>query len=404
MLTIHVIGMGPGNPDLLTGRARKALAEATIVVGDTRLLRDEVKKGKTVVQTYKADEIRDIAAHADRKKDCLAVLVSGDVGFFSLSKFIRHFPDCRIIRHPGISSLVYFAAALETDWEDARIVSRHGCRTGLVEPVMTHKKVFCLTGGTHNSVCDLCRELSDNGLGSVRIVVGENLSYKDERITEGTAQELKNRHFDPLAVMMIFNDRARLLVKGVHGWEDGLFIRDRVPMTKQEVRALVISKLRPRADDIVYDIGAGTGACSVELAFQVPLGRVYAFEINETAVSLAEANKERFRADNLEIIKGDAAETIVPAEAPDCVFIGGTKGKLETVLDILYDKNAGCRVVITAITLETAGAVTSYYKDKRDYDLNTVLLFAAADKKVGPYTLMEGHNPVYIMTALPREL
>ena len=299
MLTIHVIGMGPGNPDLLTGRARKALAEATIVVGDTRLLRDEVKKGKTVVQTYKADEIRDIAAHADRKKDCLAVLVSGDVGFFSLSKFIRHFPDCRIIRHPGISSLVYFAAALETDWEDARIVSRHGCRTGLVEPVMTHKKVFCLTGGTHNSVCDLCRELSDNGLGGVRIVVGENLSYKDERITEGTAQELKDRHFDPLAVMMIFNDRARPLVKGVHGWEDGLFIRDRVPMTKQEVRALVISKLRPRADDIVYDIGAGTGACSVELAFQVPLGRVYAFEINETAVSLAEANKERFRADNL---------------------------------------------------------------------------------------------------------
>lgn len=71
MLTIHVIGMGPGNPDLLTGRARKALAEATIVVGDTRLLRDEVKKGKTVVQTYKADEIRDIAAHADRKKTAL---------------------------------------------------------------------------------------------------------------------------------------------------------------------------------------------------------------------------------------------------------------------------------------------------------------------------------------------
>ena len=86
MLTIHVIGMGPGNPDLLTGRARKALAEATIVVGDTRLLRDEVKKGKTVVQTYKADEIRDIAAHADRKKDCLAVLVSGDVGFFRCFK------------------------------------------------------------------------------------------------------------------------------------------------------------------------------------------------------------------------------------------------------------------------------------------------------------------------------
>ena len=118
MLTVHIIGTGPGCSDLLTKRAEKALNEATIVVGDTRLL-PEMTEGKRRIQTYKVDEIRKIVQEADKEKDCLAVLVSGDVGFYSLAKLFTDIPGCRIVRHPGISSLVYFAAALETDWEDA---------------------------------------------------------------------------------------------------------------------------------------------------------------------------------------------------------------------------------------------------------------------------------------------
>ena len=88
---------------------------------------------------------------------------------------------------------------------------------------------------------------------------------------------------------------------------------------------------------------------------------------------------------------------------PDRVFIGGTKGNLKEILDILYKKNAYCRIVITAITLETAGAVAAYYKEHTDYELETTQLFASEGRRVGPYTLMEGHNPVYVMTAFRKE-
>ena len=402
MLTVHVIGMGPGNPELLTEKARRALAEATILVGDVRLLDEALCRGKRLVSTFKAAEIRDIAAAADGEKDCLAVLVSGDVGFFSLAKGIADFPDCRIIRHPGISSLVYFAALIGTAWEDAFVVSRHGRQTPLTAAVMTHEKVFCLTGGD-NSVRALCAELCAAGLENVQVAVGENLSYDNEKITRTAAADIREKDFSSLAVMMIFNDNASLPVRPVHGWEDELFHRGRVPMTKQEVRALAISKLQPQVADIIYDIGAGTGACSVELAFQAPLGRVYAFELKAEALSSVQQNKERFGAENLHLIAGNATETMDGIERPDCAFIGGTKGEIALILDKLYGKNPSCRIVITAITLETVAAVTEYYKDKPSCVLNTVQLFAARDRKVGAYTLMEGQNPVYVMSAAVRE-
>ena len=89
MLTVHIIGTGPGSSELLTKSAEKALNEATIVVGDTRLL-SEMIEGKRCIQTYKVDEIRQIVLEADEKKDCLAVLVSGDVGFYSLAKLLGY--------------------------------------------------------------------------------------------------------------------------------------------------------------------------------------------------------------------------------------------------------------------------------------------------------------------------
>lgn len=402
MLTVHIIGTGPGSSELLTKSAEKALNEATIVVGDTRLL-SEMTEGKRCIQTYKVDEIRQIVLEADKEKDCLAVLVSGDVGFYSLAKILADIPGCRIVRHPGISSLVYFAARTSMSWDDMYLMSRHGRDGNLTGAVMTHKKVFCLTGGKGGSVRDLCEELCRNGLGQVKVTVGERLSYEEERICTLTASEGAKEVFDPLAVMVVENEEAQPVITPVHGWDDSLFLRGKAPMTKQEVRALAISKLRPEADHIVYDIGTGTGSCSVELAFQVPYGKVYGFEINKEAASLAEANKERFNACNLEIIRGNALEKIVNMPCPDRVFIGGTKGNLKEILDILYKKNAYCRIVITAITLETAGAVTAYYKEHTDYELETTQLFASEGRRVGPYTLMEGHNPVYVMTAYRKE-
>ena len=369
MLKVNVIGIGPGNPDLLTGEARNAIAESTILAGDKRMVA-QFGEGKKVYTTFRTNELAAIAAQADPEKDVLGILVSGDVGFFSLAQTITgKLPDCDVRRYCGISSL-------------------------------EHAKVFSLTGGD-NLPQVLCRQLCDTGLGYVTVYVGSNLSYENEKIVKGTAEEIAQGDFPSLSVMMILNDKAGQPVRrGVHGLDDSLFLRGKAPMTKQEVRSVSISKLQPRATDVIYDIGAGTGSCSVELALQAPLGSVYAFEQKEEALELLARNKEKFRCDNLIIVPGEASEHLAEAPAPDCVFIGGSGGKMGKMLDDIYGRNPACRIVINVIALETLCAVVEYYKAKPGYSLDIVNVSTAYNRKLGRYNLMMAQNPIYVITAV----
>ncbi len=401
MLRVNIVGIGPGNPKLLTGAAREAIEQSTVLVGDKRMLAN-FASGKRVYDTIKTAEICRICSEADTQKDVVSVLVSGDVGFFSLAKTISgKLPDCKCVRYCGISSLVYFAQLLEMSWDDAKIISMHGRRQNFIEAVAHNKKVFALTGG-ENSPQALCARLCEHGLGGVTVYVGENLSYDDEKVSSMTAEEGAKQSFSSLSVMMIINSEAKALPHNVHGLSDDLFIRSKVPMTKQEIRAVSLSKLMPQETDVIYDIGAGTGSCSVELALQAKRGMVYAFERNEEAVQLIEKNKALFGVENLTVVPGEASENLEAMPVPDCVFIGGSGGNLCKMLDTVYAKNPACRVVINAITVETLIEAAEYYKAHDAYALDIVNVFAARAKKLGAYNLMMSQNPVYIMTALKK--
>ena len=402
-LRVNIVGIGPGNPDLLTGEARQAIAASNILLGDKRMLSAFADSSKTVYDTIKTSAIAEVAAKADPARDVLAVLVSGDVGFFSLAKTISgKLPDCECVRYCGISSLVYFASKLQLSWDDAKIVSMHGRDQNLVAAVAQNKKVFSLTGGDHSPQA-LCKQLCEHGLGQVLVYVGENLSYPEEKITQGTAEEISALSFPSLSVMMLLNDEANCFEPTVHGLADDLFMRSKVPMTKQEVRSVSMSKLMPKATDVIYDIGAGTGSCSVELALIAKQGKVWAFERNPIAVELLGKNKELFGLTNLDVIAGEALENIKTMPAPDCVFVGGSGGDLCEMLDVIYAKNSKCRIVINAITVETLAQVAAYYKEHPDYSLEIVNVFVARSKKLGSYNLMMAQNPVYVMTALKKE-
>lgn len=407
MLRVNIVGIGPGNPELLTAAARQAIADSNILIGDKRMLANFAAAGKTVHATIKITDIAAIAAAADPDKDTVAVLVSGDVGFFSLAKSISgRLPDCECVRFCGISSLVYFASRLQMSWDDAKIVSMHGREQKLTASVAANAKVFSLTGG-ENSAGALCAQLCRRGLGHVQVYVGENLSYPEEKITCGTAEELSGKSFPSLSVMMILNERPLRQASAVHGLADDCFLRGKAPMTKQEVRSVSLSKLQPEATDIIFDIGAGTGSCSVELALLAPAGKVYAFERSADALELLHTNKERLGADSLEIVPGDALTNIrrllAAGTVPDCVFVGGSGGDLCEMLDAIYLQNPACRIVINAITVETLAEVAAYYKKRQEYALEIVNVFVARGKKLGSYNLMMAQNPVYVMTAVKRD-
>jgi precorrin-6Y C5,15-methyltransferase (decarboxylating) len=198
--------------------------------------------------------------------------------------------------------------------------------------------------------------------------------------------------------MLVENNKTIERPVVTHGIKDVLFERGQVPMTKNEIRSISLSKLQLRPGDIVYDVGAGTGSVSVEMALQAYEGSVYAVEFNEEALDLIRRNAEKFGAWNLEVVAGKAPEALADLPAPDRAFIGGSKGNLAEILELLVKKNPKIRVVVNAITLETMAEALEQFRKLGFEDIDVVQIFAAHGKAAGSYHMMQGQNPVFIIS------
>ena len=215
--------------------------------------------------------------------------------------------------------------------------------------VRRHPRVFVLTG-SNQTAQDVCKQLCEQGLGDAQVWVGEQLSYPQERILSGTAEQLAQQSFDPLAVMLIEHPVAPARDYPPLGLDDSEFLRATtekpVPMTKQEIRAVALSKLRITRDACVYDIGAGTGSVTVEAALIANGGRVYAVEKNPQALSQLQENLTHFGLNNVQVVAGAAPQAMQPLPAPDFVFVGGqaTSGAgLSTEIGDYPDQRRPCQ-------------------------------------------------------------
>ena len=237
--------------------------------------------------------------------------------------------------------------------------------------------------------------LADAGLGGVTVHIGENLGYPEERIVSGTAEELLDREFAPLCVLLAENDKADD-EPVTYGLPDEAFDRDKVPMTKEEVRGVCVSKLALGRGSVVYDVGSGSGSVSVECALVASRGKVYAIEQKESAIELTGRNAEKFGLINLEVVPGTAPEALVPLPAPTHAFIGGSSGNMREIVELLLEKNPKVRIVATAVTLETLSELTELLKEFEIAEC--VELQVNRPRTVGRYHLFNAQNPVYIFT------
>ena len=169
-------------------------------------------------------------------------------------------------------------------------------------------------------------------------------------------------------------------------------------MTKEEIRTVSLSKLMLREDSVCYDVGAGTGSVSIEMALRASQGKVYAIEKKEDALELIRQNKVHFAADNLEIIAGTAPDAMAGLPAPTHAFIGGSSGNLDAIIEMLLARNPDVRIVINCITLETVSEALSIVKKIDFQDVDIVCISAARSKSVASYHMMMGENPIYIIT------
>ena len=144
------------------------------------------------------------------------------------------------------------------------------------------------------------------------------------------------------------------------GIPDELFERiEEVPITKEEVRAVQISKARLSQNQIVYDIGCGSGSVSIEAALQIKQsGKVFSIDLDPKAIELTKKNMEKFQIFNITLILGNAIEKIPELPNADAIFIGGTGRDTKDILKLCEAKlKSGGRIVIGTILLETLIAV-----------------------------------------------
>lgn len=395
-MNVTLIGMGSGQPENLTLQGLAALRQADLILGARRLL-SVLPAGCTEnrAAAYRPDEVAELLQTSGAEN---AVLVySGDTGFYSGASSMMEKLEALGVRArvlPGLSSIQLLAAALGRSWQGWNLVSAHGRTCDPVAECMQGRPTFFLTGGSEDPAT-LCAQLAAEGFGDVQAVVGQCLGTPEEKLFRGSVKELAAGRFNSLSVLLV--EAAEVLPRRAPGLPDEAFERGDVPMTKQEVRAAVLAKLAVRPEDILWDVGAGTGSVSVELALAAPRGRVYAVECRPEGCALIKANREKFRTRNLVLVEGLAPAALSDLPAPDAVFIGGSKGSLAAIVDAALDKNPDARICVSAIALESLSAAVAALTAKgRTVQVSQIAVSRA--KAVGGLHLMMAQNPIYLIT------
>ena len=408
MRKVTIIGAGPGNPDLLSRAALDAIDIADVVIGAHRaLVGIDVPPDVVRCELVKTADI--VAALTDAASWQRAVVVmTGDVGLFSGARRLVEAlsgdaqVDVRVI--PGISSASYLAARLARPWQDWRFASAHGVACDIVAEAERAGELFLVTSGGEDP-SRLSGELVQVGFGDARVMVAERLSYPDERITCATASEIAGQTFDDLNVMLIefaggsgspANSRWPYASSGI---PDELFIRGDVPMTKQEVRAVALAKLRLTATDTVWDVGAGTGSVSIEAALIARAGSVWAVERNATGVRLIRENADAFGCGNVHAVPGVAPEALAKLPVPDAVFVGGSAGELPSIVEAALEKNSQVRLCVPCVTVETLTEACALLSGSRFKGFEACQVSAARAEAVGSHHLMKAQNPVFLVSA-----
>lgn len=408
MRKVTIIGAGPGNPDLLSRAALDAIDIADVVIGAHRaLVGIDVPPDVVRCELVKTADI--VAALTDAASWQRAVVVmTGDVGLFSGARRLVEAlsgdaqVDVRVI--PGISSASYLAARLARPWQDWRFASAHGVACDIVAEAERAGELFLATSGGEDP-SRLSGELVQAGFGDARVTVAERLSYPEERITCATASEIAGQTFDDLNVMLIefaggagspANSRWPYASSGI---PDELFIRGDVPMTKQEVRAVALAKLRLTATDTVWDVGAGTGSVSIEAALVARAGSVWAVERNVVGVQLIRENADAFGCGNVHAVPGVAPEVLAKLPVPDAVFVGGSAGELPSIVEAAFEKNSQVRLCVPCVTVETLTEACALLSGSRFKGFEACQVSAARAENVGSHHLMKAQNPVFLVSA-----
>lgn len=420
MTPVHVVGIGLDGAAGLSQAVRQIVDGATLLVGsDRHLSYFSTHPAPRLVLRDFTPAIDKIRQRLNHLSDVIVVLVSGDPLFFGLGRLLlEELPKEQLTFHPHLSSVQLAFNKIKVPWQDARVVSAHGRSLDELTQALQQgvEKIAVLTDGT-NTPNAIARLLLALDLPSYyQFWVCENLGCIDERVQffpledrGDKAASLQQQNFAPLNVVVLLRQpnsdaQTNLNLDALPhlGLPDATFLSfsDRPGlMTKREVRILVLGELALKPGQIIWDIGAGTGSVSIEIARLFPLSKIYAIEKTAAGTSLIEQNCQRFQVENVISIHGTAPAVLDQLPQPDRIFIGGSGGNLSEILDVCSSKLTACGVLVLALaTLEHLNAGLGWLRDRGwDYQLLQVQLSRSVP--IAHLTRFSPLNPVTIVSA-----
>ncbi|MBI5665552.1 MAG: precorrin-6y C5,15-methyltransferase (decarboxylating) subunit CbiE [Nitrospirae bacterium] len=426
MNKVRIIGIGFRPLDT---KAERALLNSDVVLVNDRLLgvfENYAEYGEVkdrIITHGNVYEMLDyIADNYQTKK--IALLAAGDTMFFGRGRLVieRLGKDAAEV-YPDLSSIqVAFSRIKETS-NNALLISLHGGPdpekrrkleyelADVPRLLNRHSKIAILTDKVNSpeAIANvICRGEVISPQNSLRMYVCEKLGYDDEKVTEGTPQEISIKSFEHPNVVIIKNApvgawRAMPLLTPnpqpptpVFGLKEDEIRHSRGLITKDEVRAVALHKLRLPKTGMLWDIGAGSGSVSVEASLLRPDLKIYAIEKDEEQVVNIRENKNRYEAVNIEIVGGHAPESLLQLPAPDRVFIGGSSGRLNDIVDYINERMPSGIAVINAATIETLHeAVQSLERNGFKVDVSEISV--SRSKAIGGKMHMSALNPIFIV-------
>jgi precorrin-6Y C5,15-methyltransferase (decarboxylating) len=344
----------------------------------------------------------------------IVLLASGDPLFFGIGRMtVKEFGKDLVEILPDLSSIQIAFSRIKEPWGEAFFISLHGGPDpakrrkleyeleevpGLIK---RHGRLGILTDKV-NTPCEIARVLHTSPLTHhlpIKMYVCERLGYPDERIIEGVPGEIVDMTFADPNVVIVLN--AEHEVQGNKddtrfGLKEEEIQHSRGLITKDEVRAVTIHKLRLPQKGVFWDIGAGSGSVSIEAARINPRLRVFVIERDDKEIENIQENISRFDVSNVEVVIGEAPDALNGLPAPDRVFIGGSGGRLEGIVELSAKKGTEV-VVINATTIETLQEALKALEAK-GFNTEICEVSISRSRMINQKRHMTAHNPVFIIT------
>ncbi|WP_020589856.1 bifunctional cobalt-precorrin-7 (C(5))-methyltransferase/cobalt-precorrin-6B (C(15))-methyltransferase [Desulfobacter curvatus] len=402
---VHVIGIGLGPMDL-TASHLALIERATVLVGGKRHLSyfEDAKALKKEILSPVSGVLDFIEAHMG--DGLVVVLASGDPLFFGIGKtLIKRLGPDQVIVHPNVTSMAAAFARLKLPWQDAAWVSLHG-RDNMpaLAKAMDDKDLLCVLTDPENDPWAVRKQV-DTHEYTWQMWVLENLGAPEEKVSSMDEHTNTQKVFSqPNVVVLQKGELASLSGPLRFGTPDDWFVHEKGLITKAPVRVLSLAALELGPNNILWDLGAGSGSVGIEATLFLPDGFVYAVEKNKPRAAQITANVERFNVKNLSVIQAQLPDGLMDLPKPDRVFIGGSGKHLGQVLDVVaMVLNPFGRIVVNTILMETLHLAVSVLEEK-GFDVSLTQAQISKSRNMPWGRRMEALNPVWIIAAEKRDL